>query len=88
MILLAIPENIDETNVAENITKKAYKNDTNPFKYDSSTDEEEEDDEIVTESKEIVTETKKPEVTPSRLWTESFFFKPDDYRLQGMSSDI
>ncbi|KAB0803847.1 hypothetical protein PPYR_00817 [Photinus pyralis] len=49
----------------------------NPFKYDSSEDEKEEP----LASLPFVEKIEKVQVKP-RLWTDTFFFKEDDYRLQ------
>lgn len=75
--------------MAEDVTikKKPFGTDlTNPFKYDSSTDEDDDDDPDPEEeqSKNINSSVAaESKLKSSRLWTESFFFKRDDYRLQG-----
>lgn len=53
--------------------------DTNPFKYDSSEDEEGKEETLA--SVPLVEKIEKVQVKP-RLWTETFFFKEDDYRMQ------
>ncbi|KAK5648978.1 hypothetical protein RI129_003870 [Pyrocoelia pectoralis] len=59
--------------------RKQSAHEANPFKYDSSEDEEDKEQKLVSEP--VVEKVEKVQVKP-RLWTETFFFKEDDYRLQ------
>lgn len=67
-------------------TKKQNKFESleNPFRYDSSDDEDEIKD--IPPQQSIQTEGKSAKtdgVTRKNFWAESFFFCNDDYRLQG-----
>lgn len=62
----------------------------NPFRYDSSDDEDETDDIPNREDAEINKkswEISQPKTKArSTVWSEPFFFTEDDYRLQGKVS--
>lgn len=60
-------------------------NEKNPFKYDSSDDEEGKYD---FEKKDIemmngISQHEEATNNKTNFWVETFFFKEDDYRLQG-----
>lgn len=68
------------------ITKLNFTNEKNPFKYDSSDDEEEDHDSKKQDTKKILNGlSQKEEGSNNKInfWVETFFFKEDDYRLQG-----
>lgn len=74
----------EEESLEEETVKQLNQNivgqDSNPFKYDSSDDE---DETINIPNNKEVKETPSTERKQARFWSESFFFKDDDYRLQG-----
>lgn len=82
----------EESNYEELKPKKAVPGQKNPYKYDS-TDEEDEIGDIphkddLTKKNQV---TKTPDLvrsTQAVFWTEPFFFKPDDFRLQGWFTQI
>nr|CAH7727309.1 unnamed protein product [Callosobruchus chinensis] len=58
----------------------------NPFQYDSSDDDDQTEDIPNKESKECIrSEQVSSGNVRKNFWTESFFFKDDDYRLQGFA---
>lgn len=71
------------------ISSKGFHKEKNPFKYDSSDDEDETEDithqKQVSESiqKNAEISTRKCDFRKPTSWTDPFFFKLDDYRLQG-----
>lgn len=67
-----------QNGVEEDMKKKRGKSSDNPFKYDSTDDE---DDEDKSNSKVTADKQETAAVRP-KFWTESFFFKKDDYRFQ------
>lgn len=62
--------------------KNAFELDANPFRYDSSDEEEPKVEEIPKEVEP--SNTASQTVRSGKLWTEPFFFQGDDYRLQGI----
>ncbi|CAH0552142.1 unnamed protein product [Brassicogethes aeneus] len=75
-----VEENGEET--AEKIIRGNNNNlggDKNPFKYDSSDDEDQTEDIPNASNQE---QKDVPDTRNVRFWSESFFFKDDDYRLQ------
>ncbi|KAF2900570.1 hypothetical protein ILUMI_05612 [Ignelater luminosus] len=85
-----VVESEEEKTVEEPVTNKQTKtfvHEKNPFRYDSSDsddDDNDNDDNVPTATKKApssdINQQQKPGTT--KLWTESFFFKYDDYRLQ------
>lgn len=77
-------ENVEEEKEEHEvrITKPNLSNEKNPFKYDSSDDEEGQYEEEVTEMNGI-SEHEEATNNKMNLCVETFFFKEDDYRLQG-----
>ncbi|XP_056645944.1 probable RNA-binding protein CG14230 [Diorhabda sublineata] len=73
-----------ETQVPTNVNNK-FQQEQNPFKYDSS-DEEDQTEDIPSKTTEINSDTKKisneQKTRSAPSWTDPFFFKLDDYRLQ------
>lgn len=77
----------EEKTVEEAVTNKQNKtfmHEKNPFRYDSSDSDDDVPPENSVATKEVlpsINQQQKPGST--KFWTESFFFKHDDYRLQG-----
>lgn len=73
---------VEETEIK--ISKSQFE-DINPFKYDSSDEEEKQDVSSKDEKQQYDTTLENGVTTNKRssFWIESFFFKEDDYRLQG-----
>ncbi|KAK4884257.1 hypothetical protein RN001_000528 [Aquatica leii] len=86
-----IEQDSEKVEAEETITKAKILNnkkqqgsyDRKVFKYDSSDSEEDNDKVALKETPSEVEQTKNPglQIKP-RMWTETFFFKDDDYRLQ------
>ncbi|KAL1501096.1 hypothetical protein ABEB36_006484 [Hypothenemus hampei] len=68
-------------NQEKEIKKNSLINSRNPFKYDSSDEEDEVKDIPLKEDKPVADLKKQPPVR-TLFWTEPFFFKADDFRLQ------
>jgi len=82
-------EETQAENQPKQIKKKKRGHEPNPFRYDSSTDDESENEkEKAQEKSRAANDSTKTEpvalqrTRPARIWTEPFFFKKDDYRLQ------
>lgn len=81
-------EHLQEEQTGIKIKQSSALGSQNPFKYDSSDDDDETEDIPHKDSKNITSSTKNIELAPARtnqsvFWTEPFFFKSDDFRLQG-----
>lgn len=77
----------DKQNSEERVIKTIKSNiidERNPFRYDSSDDEG--DNDISQKHENLVNTASKdaPEENARQFWIETFFFKEDDYRLQGI----
>lgn len=90
-----ILNNFIGTEVAEQetqikIAKSNLSNERNPFRYDSSDDDEEKEIDNKKEVQHIDSTQENEGIASVRnnAWVETFFFKDDDYRLQGMNSFI
>jgi len=83
-------EDKEETSLPDGKEKEIKRNalakSPNPFKYDSSEDEGDAEDIPHKNEMGNISQSKPSEPTtrstPAVFWTEPFFFKPDDYRLQ------
>ncbi|CAH1109780.1 unnamed protein product [Psylliodes chrysocephalus] len=82
------PEEMEIVEGSTKISSKGFHKEKNPFKYDSSDDEDETEDithqKQVSESiqKNAEISTRKCDFRKPTSWTDPFFFKLDDYRLQ------
>lgn len=71
-----------ETQITKNVNNK-FSQEKNPFKYDSSDDDDETEDIPSKNNSDTVNKIRNEQKTRSApSWTDPFFFKLDDYRLQ------
>lgn len=81
---------LDDTNTEEpvvnHVAKKRLVQEKDPFRYESS-DDEDETGHIPNNENLENDKTPKQEASSNKrnFWVEPFFFKKDDYRLQGKS---